>query len=259
MGDALGHATLPGIAVAYLVSIANGGTGKEPWILLLGAAIAAMLGVFAVSLVRRGARTSDETAMAIVLGTFFGVGAALLTLIQAGPGGNQAGLATFVMGHAASMVTADLRATTIIAAICVAVVALLAKELRMLCFDEAFARSLGRPTRLLDAVVLLIVTAVVVAGLQAVGLILVLALLIVPAATARLCTERFSVMLPLAAMIGALSGVAGTLLSATDTDLPTGPCIVLCSIALFGVALAVGPSRGLLIRARATKALEFQS
>lgn len=254
MGDALGHATLPGIAIAYLISVWMGGSGKEPWILLTGAGIGALLGVAAVSLVRRGARTSDETAMAIVLGTFFGIGAALLTVIQASPSGNQAGLATFVTGHAASMVTGDLQAASVIAAVSLVTVALLSKELRMLCFDDAFARSIGRPASMLDALTLLIVTAIVVAGLQAVGLILVLALLVIPAAAARLCTERFDLMLGVAAAVGAASAVTGTLASGFDTKLPTGPCIVLASAAYFLVALVVGPSRGLLSRRRAVVA-----
>ncbi len=254
MGDALGHATLPGIAGAYIVSVWLGGTGKEPWALMLGAAIGALLGVASVIFVRRAARTSEDTAMAIVLGSFFGIGTALLTLIQAAPGGHQAGLSTFVMGHAASMVTADLQAASIVAGVCVLLVVSLTKELRMLCFDEAFARAIGRPARVLDAIVLLIVTAVVVAGLQAVGLILVLALLVLPASTARLCTDRFGVMIGLAALFGGVSGIGGTIASSLATKLPTGPCIVLVGAGLFILALFLAPQRGYfarLLRARA--------
>ncbi|MSR69431.1 MAG: metal ABC transporter permease [Phycisphaerales bacterium] len=253
MGDALGHATLPGIAAAYLVSVAMGGTGKEPWILLAGAAVGAIAGVIAVLVIRRGARVSDETAMAIVLGAFFGLGTALLTVIQASPKGHQAGLSSFILGHAASMVASDLRAASIVALACVALVVLLTKELRLLCFDESFARTIGRPVRWLDALVLLIVTAVVIAGLQAVGLILILALLILPATAARLCTDRFATLLPLAAALGAVSGVGGTLVSSSAPNLPTGPCIVLFAAALFAVALIFAPRRGLLARASASR------
>ncbi len=251
MGDALGHATLPGIAAAYLISVAVGGTGKEPWALLAGAAAGAIAGVIAVLAIRRGARTSDETAMAIVLGSFFGLGTALLTVIQTTPGGHQAGLASFILGHAASMVASDLHAASIVALVCVALVVLLTKELRLLCFDESFARAIGRPVRWLDALVLIIVTAVVIAGLQAVGLILILALLILPATAARLCTDRFTTMLPLAAAMGAVSGVGGTLVSSYAPKLPTGPCIVLFAAGLFVLALVFAPRRGLLARARA--------
>ncbi|MSQ90943.1 MAG: metal ABC transporter permease [Phycisphaerales bacterium] len=249
MGDALGHATLPGIAAAYLVSVAVGGTGKEPWVLLAGAAAGAIAGVLGVVLVRRGARVSDETAMAIVLGAFFGLGTALLTVIQASPGGHQAGLSSFILGHAASMVASDLRAASIVALVCVALVVLLTKELRLLCFDESFARVIGRPVRWLDATVLIIVTAVVIAGLQAVGLILILSLLILPATAARLCTDRFTVMLPLAAAFGAISGVGGTLVSSFAPRLPTGPCIVLVAATLFVLALLFAPKRGLFAQA----------
>ncbi|MSR44238.1 MAG: metal ABC transporter permease [Phycisphaerales bacterium] len=253
MGDALGHATLPGIAGAYLVSVALGGTGKEQWVLLAGAAVGALGGVLSILVIRRGARVSDETAMAIVLGSFFGFGTALLTVIQATPGGHQAGLSSFILGHAASMVASDLRAASIVAFSCAALVVLLTKELRLLCFDDAFARAIGRPVRWLDGVVLLIITAVVIAGLQAVGLILILALLILPATAARLCTDRFSVMLPTAAVMGAVSGVGGTLVSASAPRLPTGPCIVLFAAAIFALALLFAPHRGLIVRATSSR------
>ncbi len=255
MGDALGHATLPGIAGAYLVSVALGGTGKEPWALLAGATVGALIGVVSVLAIRRGARVSDETAMAIVLGSFFGVGTALLTVIQATPGGHQAGLSSFILGHAASMVASDLRAASIVAVICVALVVSLTKELRLLCFDTSFASSLGRPVRSLDALVLIIVTAVVVAGLQAVGLILILALLVLPATAARLCTDRFSTMLPLAAIMGSVSGVGGTLVSSFAPRLPTGPCIVLVAALLFVLALIFAPRRGIIARTLASRTL----
>ncbi len=254
MGDALGHATLPGIALAYLVSVALGGTGKEQWMLLAGAAVGAGAGVVALLVVRRGARVSDETAMAVVLGSFFGLGTALLTLIQATPAGHQAGLSSFILGHAASMVASDLQAAACVAAVCIALVMLLAKELQLLCFDEAFARTIGRPVRLLDAFVLLIVMAVVIAGLQAVGLILILALLVLPATTARFLTDRFATMVSLAAAIGSMSGVTGTLVSSLAPDLPTGPCIVLTASACFALALVCAPHRGLIARARGSRA-----
>ena len=249
VADALGHATLPGIAVGYLASLALGGTGKEPWVLMLGAAAGALLGVASVALIRRLARTSEDTAMAIVLGSFFGLGAMLLTVIQASAEGNQAGLSHFVTGHAASMVSADLQLSIGVAIACILVIVLLAKELRLLCFDEAFAMSLGRSAKRLDALVLLIVTGVVVAGLQAVGLILILALLVIPAAAARFLTDRFTPMLLAAAVIGAASGVAGTLVSSAAPDLPTGPCIVVSAALLFVLALVFSPRNGLLARA----------
>ncbi|MDA1261823.1 MAG: metal ABC transporter permease [Planctomycetota bacterium] len=249
VGDALGHATLPGIAVGYLVSLALGGSGKEPWVLMLGAASGALLGIAAISVIRRVARVSEDTAMAIVLGTFFGFGAMLLTVIQGSPEGNQAGLSHFVTGHAASMVTADLHLAIGIAVVCIALILLFAKELRLLCFDEPFARSLGRSTKWLDALVLLVVTGVVVAGLQAVGLILVLALLVIPAAAARFVSDRFVPMLVASALIGAVSGSSGALISSIAPDLPTGPCIVVCAAALFIASLVLAPRNGLIARA----------
>lgn len=249
MGDALGHATLPGIAVAYLASLALGGSGKEVWALMLGAGAGGLAGVVGVAAIRRIARVSEDTAMAIVLGSFFGLGAALLTVIQASPQGNQAGLSTFVTGHAASMVRSDLDLAMAVALVCILVVLALSKELRLLCFDEPFAKAIGRSTKCLDALVLLVVTGVVIAGLQAVGLILILALLVIPAATARLLTDRFGAMLVIAAALGAASGIGGTIASSLGPSLPTGPCIVVVAAAIFAAALLVAPRNGLIARA----------
>lgn len=250
LGDALGHATLPGIALAYMVSLWLGGSGREPGILLAGAALGGIAGLACLTAIRRAARLSDDVAMAIVLGSFFGFGSALLTLIQSSPQGHAAGLATLVTGHAASMITEDAIVAASIAGICIAVIALMSKELRLLCFDEAFARVMGRRTAWLDALVLAIATAVVVAGLRSVGLVLIVALCIMPAAAARLLTDRFGRMLTIAAALGAASGVAGTLVSASAPDLPAGACIVLAAAALFAAAVVFAPLNGLVARVR---------
>ncbi len=250
LGDALGHATLPGIALAYIASVWLGGSGREPVVLMLGAALGGLAGLASLALIRRLARVSDDAAMAIVLGSFFGLGTALLTLIQSSPSGHAAGLATLVTGHAASMVTDDAVIAAGVALVCMAVVGMLSKELSLLCFDEGFAQTLGRRTKVLDAVVLLVATCVVVAGLRSVGLVLIVALLIIPAAAARLVVDRFVPMLSVAAIVGALSGVIGTLVSASAPDLPAGACIVLAAAALFGIAAVCAPRNGVIARVR---------
>lgn len=249
MSDALSHATLPGIAIAFMVMVALGGSGKALPGLLLGAAITGVIGFSLVLLIRRTTRLKDDTAMGIVLSVFFGAGIALLGIVQNMPAGSAAGLESFIYGKTASMVMADFK---ILASVCLAVLIvslLLLKELRLLCFDENFAGALGWPVRLLDALVLLLVTAITVAGLQAVGLILIIAFLITPAATARLWTQQLGKMLLIAAIVGALSGWVGASISALAPRLPAGAVIVLSASSLFLISLLLGPHNGLIARA----------
>ncbi len=248
IGDVLSHATLPGIALAFLVMVAAGGSGKWMPGLLLGAAAAGLLGVGAVLIVRRFSRLKDDAAMGLVLSVFFGAGVALLGIIQGLPGGSKSGLESFIYGKTAAMVWNDfLLIITVTAASLVACV-LLFKEFALLCFDEAYAHSQGWPVTLLDMLMLALVTAVTVIGLQSVGLILIIALLITPPAAARFWTEGLRTMTLLAATIGALSGWLGATLSALLPRLPAGAIIVVVAAALFVLSMLAGTSRGVLLR-----------
>jgi len=246
MGDALSHATLPGIAIGFLVLVSLGGSGKFLPALLLGAAVTGGLGCFTVLLVRQLTRIKDDTAMGIVLSVFFGLGVVLLSLIQSMPGGSAAGLESFIYGKTASLILTDFYLLVALSIAAVLASLLLYKEFRLLCFDEVFAASQGWPVRFLDVLMLTFVTVVTVAGLQAVGLILIIAFLIIPAAAARFWTERFSLLLVLGGVIGAASGWIGASLSALLPRLPAGAVIVLVATALFLLSMLVGTSRGVL-------------
>lgn len=248
MGDTLSHATLPGVGLAFMFAVWLGGDGKSLPILLTGAAITGLLGCATVLFIRSHTRIKDDAAMGIVLSVFFGAGVAVLGLIQAMPEGSAAGLESFIYGKTASMVLRDFKILSLVTLCVLGLSLLLFKELRLLCFDEAFAASLGWPVRALDLLLMGLVTAVTVAGMQSVGLILIIAFLITPAAAARFWTNRLDRMLALSACIGGASGWLGASVSAFFPRLPAGALIVLVAAAFFALSLLFGVERGVCIR-----------
>lgn len=248
MGDTLSHATLPGVGLAFMLVVAMGGDGKSLPMLLLGAGLTGVLGCAAVLFIRNNSRIKDDTAMGIVLSVFFGAGVAILGMIQTMPEGSAAGLETFIYGKTASIVMTDFQ---ILIAVTVAVLVaslLMFKEFRLLCFDESFAAALGWPVKRLDVLLLALVAAVTVAGLQSVGLILIIAFLITPAAAARFWTDQLDRMLLLSALIGGASGWLGASLSAFFPRLPAGAVIVLVATVGFLISMFIGAERGVLLR-----------
>ncbi len=248
MGDALSHACLPGIGLAFILSVSMGGTGKSLPILLLGASVTGLAGVGLVMLIHNTTRIKDDAAMGIVLSVFFGLGVALLGMIQTAPGASAAGLENFIYGKTASMVMQDF---LLIASAAVAVLLcalLFTKELTLLCFDEDYADAQGWPVHALDVLMLAMVALVTVVGLQAVGLILIIAFLITPAAAARFWTHDLRRMLWLAALLGGTSGWLGASISALLPRLPAGAVIVLVAAAVFVISMIFGSSRGVLLR-----------
>ena len=248
MGDALSHATLPGIGLAFTAATAAGATQKALPVLLLGAAVTGALGVGVILFLRRHTRLKEDAALGVVLSVFFGAGIAVLGIVQQLGTGSAAGLESFIYGKTASMVPSDVALIAAAAALVLIACALLFKEFRLVCFDPAYAAAQGLPVLWLDLAMMGLVAAVTVIGLQAVGLILVIALLIIPAAAARFWTERVLPMTLASAAIGAASATAGAVASALWPRLPSGAMIVLVAAALFAVSMAVAPARGLLPR-----------
>ena len=248
MGDTLSHATLPGVGLSFMLLVALGGDGKSLPILLAGAGITGVIGCAAVLFIREQTRIKDDAAMGIVLSVFFGAGVAILGVIQKMPEGSAAGLESFIYGKTASMVMSDFQILVFITVCVITCSLLLFKEFRLLCFDENFAAVLGWPVKFLDILLLALITAVTVAGLQAVGLILIIAFLITPAAAARFWTNQLDRMLMLSALIGAASGWIGASLSAFFPRLPAGAVIVLVAALFFVVSMLIGTERGVMIR-----------
>lgn len=241
LGDALAHAALPGVCLGYLAT-----GSKAPFGLLAGALVAGLLGALLILAVVRFTRVKEDSAIGIVLSVFFGLGIVLLTHIQKLPYGNQSGLDKFLFGQAATLLPRDVAVMAVLAAVVLGLVALFYKELKLLSFDREFGASLGLPMRSLEILLTLLLVIVVVVGLQTVGVVLIVATLITPAAAARQWTERLGVMLGIAAAIGGSAGAVGALLSSRIERLPTGPVIVLVTSAVLVVSLLFAPRRGLL-------------
>lgn len=243
MGDALAHAALPGVCLAYLAV----GTRSLP-MFLLGAMLAGLAGAFLIQAITRYSRVKEDAALGLVLSVFFGFGVVLLTFIQQSGKSSQAGLDKFIFGQAASLVGSDVQAMAGSAlAVCLCALALF-KELKLLCFDAGFASGLGFPVGVLDGVLMLLIVLAVVIGLQAVGVVLMSAMLITPAAAARLWTDRLNVMVCLSGAFGAAAGALGTWMSGLAEKMPTGPLIVLAATAVFLVSLLLAPRKGVLAR-----------
>ena len=241
LGDAISHAALPGIAIAFLLT-----GSKAPLILVLGAAIVGWLGTLLILSIVRLTRIKYDSALAIVLSTFFGFGLVLHTLIQRTGNANQAGLDTFLFGQAATILARDVLTIGILGGVAIIIMLIFWKELKLLIFDEGFAASIGLPIRALDILLTSLLVIAIVLGLQAVGAVLMSAMLVAPAVAARQWTNRLSLMIFLAAGFGALAGVSGTIISSTAARIPTGPTIVLCATVLVGISIAFAPNRGLL-------------
>jgi manganese/zinc/iron transport system permease protein len=241
LGDALAHATLPGVCVAFMLT-----GSKNPAVLLLGAALSAGLGALFILAVVGGTRIKQDAALGIVLSVFFGAGIVLLTFIAGSGDAGQSGLDRFIFGQAATIVRADVVTMGLLASAAVVLLALFFKEFKLLSFDPAFAASLGFPVRALNVLLTALIVVAVVVGIQAVGVVLMAAMLITPAAAARQWTDRLSVMVSLSAALGAASGVCGALISASGSNLPTGPLIVLVATGVLGVSLLLGRRHGFL-------------
>lgn len=239
LGDAMSHAALPGIAVAFLLT-----GSKAPLVLVLGAALSGWLGALLVLSVTRSARVRMDSALGLLLSVFFGFGLVLLTIIQRRPDANQAGLESYLFGQAAALLAEDVRVMSILAVATLVLLAVTWKECKLLAFDREFGESMGISMRRADLLLTSLLVVSIVIGLQTVGVVLMSALLITPAAAARQWTDRLSVMVLLAGVFGALAGVTGAVLSATTSRLPTGPVIVLCSGALVALSLLFAPNRG---------------
>jgi manganese/zinc/iron transport system permease protein len=240
IGDALAHAALPGICIAYLLT----GT-KAPLVLMLGAAVSGWVGMWALLQLVQHTRIKEDAALGIVLSAFFGFGVLLLTFISRRNDANQAGLDKYLFGQAATLTAEDTGAMAALGAIALALVVVFFKELKLLAFDAEFAASLGFNTQALNLLLTTLTVVAVVIGLRTVGVVLMAAMLIGPAVAARQWTNRLNAMCALAALFGALAGVSGALISASESRLPTGPMVILSmtAIAMFSVLFA--PARGL--------------
>lgn len=240
LGDALSHAALPGVAIAYMLT-----GSKSPAVLMLGAGVAGVLAILVLLNVTSRTRLKEDSVLGIVLSVFFGFGLLLLTFLQRNPDARQAGLNTFLFGQAATLLTRDVQTMAVFGGLALLLVLIFWKEFKLLSFDREFGSSLGLPMRGIDILLTTLLVVAVVIGLQAVGVVLMSAMLVAPGAAARQWTDHLGRMTLLSALFGALAGVVGALLSSLGSGLSTGPVIVLCISVIVLFSLLFAPNRGL--------------
>ena len=243
LGDAISHAALPGIALSFLIT-----GSKDTHILLIGALISGLLGTFWIRGITTKTHLKSDTALGLILSVFFGFGMLLLTFIQKQPNANQAGLDKYLFGQAATLVESDVWLMSIVTGLCLIVLLLFWKEFKILLFDKDYAHTLGFNTKLIDVLITSFIVLAIVLGLQTVGVILMSAMLLAPAAAARQWTNSLGLMVFLAAILGASAGVFGTAISSTQNNLSTGPVIVLVASVFVLFSFIFSPKRGLLFK-----------
>lgn len=230
MGDAISHAVLPGVAISYMLGINY----------FYGAVVAGLLTALAIGAISQNSRVKNDAAIGIVFSTAFAIGIILITLAQ-----SATDLTQILFGNVLHVRSSDMWLTIIVGGIVLLVVVLFYKELLVSTFDETMAAVYGLNTRFIHYGIMVLLTLVTVASLQTVGVILVVSLLITPASTAYLLTNKLSLMILLSSLFGALSSIIGIYFSFAY-NLPSGPVIALSATAIFLVVFIISPKQGLL-------------
>ena len=241
LGDGVSHAALPGVVMAFLLT-----GSKNTEVLLLGALLTGLAATFLITRIVRHSRIRFDSALALVMSVFFGLGLVLLTYSQKMPNANQAGLKRFIYGQASTMLQRDVVLMAICGAVLLCVVILFWKEFKLFSFDSEFAETIGFGIGRLNLLLSFLIVLAIIIGLETVGVVLMSAMLIAPAVAARQWSNRLWLMVALAAVFGAASGVTGTLISSAAPGVPTGPVIVVCVTAITIFSLLFAPDRGIL-------------
>lgn len=240
LGDGVSHSALPGVAAAFLL------TGvKNSAVLLLGALLSGLSAIALISSVVKRSRVKFDAALASVMSGFFGLGTVLLTVAQKLPNAAQSGLSTFIYGQASAMLVGDVILTAVMSMILLVPVIAFWKEFKLYCFDRDFFIQLGFSERKISLLLSLMTAITVILGIQTVGVVLMSAMLVIPAAAARQWSDRLYIIVLLSALFGSLSGVFGAFISSSEGGIPTGPAIVLTASGIFFISLLFAYKRGL--------------
>lgn len=243
LGDGVSHSALPGVVMAFVLL-----GSKNTEVLLLGALLSGLMATLLIVGIVRHTRVKFDSALALVMSVFFGLGLVLLTYVQKIPNSNQAGLKRFIFGQASTLLQRDILLMAFCGAVLIVLVLLFWKEFKLFTFDADFAQSLGFSPKKLNLLLSFMIVLAIIIGLQTVGVILMSAMLITPAVAARQWTNKLWVMVSLSALFGAVSGLMGTAASSLVPRLPTGPAIVVCVSAIVIVSILFAPGRGVLHR-----------
>ncbi len=251
LGDAIAHAVLPGVALGFMVT----GT-KAPFWLILGACFTGSLSIYFMNKIVQKTKLKMDAAIAVVLSGFFGIGILLITYIQRNYGAEQTGLDKFFFGKAASMLYSDFIWLFSICALVIVCIILFYKEFLLVSFDKNYAKAAGLNVSLLEFLLSFLTVLVIVTGIQIVGIILMAALLVTPASSARFWTNKLSRLILLSAIIASISGIAGSLLSYSFTKMPTGPWIVIFLSLIAVISILFAPQKGVVARNMKSKRLK---
>lgn len=245
VGDAIAHAVLPGVALAFILSGV-----KDPFILIIGALISGWLSLLTIEGIEKTTKLKSDAAIGIVLSVFFGVGILLMTHIQHSGNAAQSGLDSFIFGKAASLTPHDIKVFSGVGLLLIILIFLFFKEFKLISFNPDYAKTIGLPVKFLTFLLSTITVLAVAVGIQAVGVVLMAALLITPASGARFWTNKLSSMLIIATLFGAISAFMGSYVSYIAPSMPTGPWVVMMLSILTVGSIWFAPKRGMLARYR---------
>ena len=243
LGDAGSHASLPGVCLAFLFT-----NVKETEVLLFGALVTGVICIGLIQLIQNYTKIKFDSALALILSVFFGLGLVLLSYMNKLPGSNKSGLNKFIFGQASTFIERDVNVIFITGIILLVIIVLFWKELKLVSFDSDFAKTLGFPSKKIEILISVLIVATVIIGIQAAGVILISAMLISPAVAARQWTDKLSVMVILSAIFGGISGFFGTLISISQENLPTGPIIVVIISLIVLFSILFSNKRGIIFK-----------
>ncbi|AMD95501.1 metal ABC transporter permease [Leptotrichia sp. oral taxon 847] len=243
LGDTISHASLPGICLVFMIM-----NVKKTEYLLVGALITGILCVILIQLIQNHTKVKLDSALAFVLSVFFGLGLVFMSYLNRLPGSNKSGLTKFIFGQASTFTKRDIDIILFTGTLLLLVVILFWKEFKLVSFDADFLQTLGYPSKILNLVISILIVVTVIVGIQAVGIILISAMLISPAIAARQWTDKLSVMVALSGIFGGVAGFIGTVISITDSNLPTGPIVVIIMSIILIISLLFSYKRGILLK-----------
>lgn len=241
IGDAVAHSVLPGICLAFILS-----GNKDPLWIIVGAFISGWLSILSIDFITSHSKIKEDTAIGLILSVFFGFGIMLLVSIQHSGNPNQSGLDSFLFGNAASLIGEDLRTFSILSLVLMVAVYMFYKEFKLITFDKQYALTIGMPVKLIEFFLSTLTVLAIVAGIQAIGVVLMAAMLITPAASARFWTDRLQMMLFLSALFASLAALTGSYISFQAPSMPTGPWIVVVISLLAIFSFFIAPDKGIL-------------
>lgn len=248
ISDVISHSALPGTLIAFILAVQVGANGRNMIALMAGAIIIGTIAVLCANYITRATKIRIDSAMAITLATFFGLGMLLMRIIANSSWPGKGGIQDYLFGKASVLTKADIRVSAIAGIFALLVVVALWKEFELRIFDPVFFEVAGFRARLVDVAMFCAIVIATVIGVKAVGLVLMVAFVVTPPAAARQWTNSLRSMVLLSALIGGLSSGIGAYLSIAFGNLPTGPLIAIVLFVIFAVSLLIAPGRSIVTK-----------